>query len=85
MIISCDWETTKNKSTKIAELLKKREREPENQEGKNLGNKNPMSKNDIPTIDVDTVNLESLNLNNLQQQVDKPIIPNGEAIAPEVK
>ncbi|WP_210360290.1 hypothetical protein [Borreliella garinii] len=85
LIISCDWETTKNKSTKIAELLKKREREPENQEGKNLGNKNPMSKNDIPTIDVDTVNLESLNLNNLQQQVDKPIIPNGEAIAPEVK
>ncbi|WP_210362453.1 hypothetical protein [Borreliella garinii] len=85
LIISCDWGTTKNKSTKIAELLKKREGRAENQEGKNLGNKNPMSKNGMPTIDVDTVNLESLNLNNLQQQVDKPIIPNGEAIAPEVR
>lgn len=59
MIISCDWITTKNKSTKIAELLKKREEGPENQEGKNL-DKNSMSKNGMPTIDVDTVNLESL-------------------------
>ncbi|WLN25772.1 hypothetical protein KJD10_05020 (plasmid) [Borreliella valaisiana] len=86
LIISCDWETTKNKSTKITELLNKREEEPENQEGENLG-KNSMSKNGIPTIDVDTVNLESLNvnLNNLPQQVDNPIIPHWEAIAPEVR
>ncbi|WP_324280996.1 hypothetical protein PT144_04965 (plasmid) [Borreliella garinii] len=50
LIISCDWGTTKNKSTKIAELLKKREGGSENQEGKNLGNKNPMSKNGIPLL-----------------------------------
>ncbi|WP_330529067.1 hypothetical protein [Borreliella valaisiana] len=86
LIISCDWGTNKNKNTKIAELLNKRKEEPENQEGKNLG-KNSMSKNSIPDIDVDTVNLGSLNvnLNNLPQQVDKPIIPNGKAIAPEVR
>lgn len=77
MIISCDWGTTKNKSTKISELSEKIEGEAENQEGKDLV-ENFMPKNGIPIIDAGTVNLGGLNMNflNNQPKVDKPIIPN---------
>lgn len=86
MIISCDWGTTKNKSTKISELSEKIEGEAENQEGKDLV-ENFMPKNGIPIIDTGTVNLGGLNMNflNNQPKVDKPIIPNKEAITSKIK
>ncbi|WP_151074380.1 hypothetical protein [Borreliella turdi] len=87
LMISCDWKTVKNKSTEISELLKKSEEETRNQEGRDL-DKNYISRNSMSNIDVGAVNLGSLlnvNLINHPHQVDKSIISNGEAIAPEVR